>query len=160
MKRLLLVLLALVAIPVAGALGGNGHNMGMGPASKTSVTSFLGYYDGHKDVFLSTDVSSRSQATAESINFSRKLGASNKTAEEIYLVMGTAATGQLPVFSSEPGEPTYTPLWHEELVTWKAGITPKLLVKDDQITTLEKQGMLTVRETATVLNCPIIKVGK
>ena len=160
MKRLLLVVAALVALPVAGALGGNGNTMGMGPMSKTTVTSFLGYYDGHKDVFLSTDVSSRSQATAEKINFSRKLGASNKTAEEIYLVMGTAATGQLPVFSSEPGEPTYTPLWHEELVTWKAGITPKLLLKDDQITNLQKQGMLTVRETTTVLNCPIIKVGK
>jgi hypothetical protein len=160
MKRLLLVLLALAAIPVTGALGGNGNTMGMGPMHKTSVASFLGYYDGHKDVFLSTDVSSRSQATAEKINFSRKLGASNKTAEEIYLVMGTAATGQLPVFSSEPGEPTYTPLWHEELVTWKSGVSPQLLLRDDQITKLQKQGMLTVRETSTVLNCPIIKVGK
>jgi len=160
MKRLLLVLLALAAVSATVALGGNGNSMGMGPAHRTSVTSFLGYYDGHKDVFLSTDVSSRSQATAEKINFSRKLGASDKTAEEIYLVMGTAATGQLPVFSSEPGEPTYTPLWHEELVTWKAGITPKLLLKDDQITQLQKQGMLNVRETTIVLNCPIIRVGK
>jgi hypothetical protein len=160
MKRLLLVLLALAAIPVTGALGGNGNTMGMGPMHRTSVASFLGYYDGHKDVFLSTDVSSRSQATAEKINFSRKLGASNKTAEEIYLVMGTAATGQLPVFSSEPGEPTYTPLWHEELVTWKSGISPTLLLRDDQITKLQKQGMLTVHETSIVLDCPIIKVGK
>lgn len=160
MKRLLLALLALAAFLATGALGGNGNTMGMGPMHKTSVASFLGYYDGHKDVFLSTDVSSRSQATTEKINFSRKLGASNKTAEEIYLVMGTAATGQLPVFSSEPGEPTYTPLWHEELVTWKSGVSPQLLLRDDQITKLQKQGMLTVRETSTVLNCPIIKVGK
>lgn len=160
MKRLLFVLLAFTALPAAYAFGGNGNMMGMGPMSKTSVPSFHGYYDGHKDVFLSTDVSSRSEAAAEKINFSQKLAASNKTAEEIYLVMGTGATGQLPVFSSEPGEPTYTPLWHEELVTWKAGVTPQLLRSDTQITKLQKQGQITVRETATVLNCPIIKVGK
>jgi hypothetical protein len=132
----------------------------MGPMHRMSVTSFTGFYDGHKDVFLSTDISSRTEAAAEHINFSRKLGASNKTAEEIYMVNGTAASGQLPVFSSEPGEPTYTPLWREEFVTWKSGVTPTLLVRDDQIKKLEKQGKLTVRETKTVLNCPIIKVGK
>ena len=44
-------------------------------------------------------------------------------------------------------------------MTWKAGVTPQLLVKDDQITQLQKQGMLSVRETSVVLNCPIIKVG-
>lgn len=134
--------------------------MGMGPMHRTTVTSFLGFYDGHKDVFLSTDISSRSAASAEHINFSRKLGASNKTAEEIYMVNGTAAPGQLPVFSSEPGEATYTPLWHEEFVTWKSGVAPQLLVRDDQIKKLQTQGMLTVRETQIVLNCPIIKVGK
>src|SRR4051794_39917107 len=113
MKRLLLVLFALAAVPVTRALGGNGNSMGMGPMHKTSVTSFLGYYDGHKDVFLSTDVPSRSQATTGSTNFSRKPGASNKAAEEIYRVRGAAAPGRLPVFSSERGDPTYTPLWHE-----------------------------------------------
>jgi len=160
MSRWLFVVVALVAAPAAVALAGNGSSVGMGPMHRMSVTSFTGFYDGHKDVFLSTDISSRSEATAEHINFSRKLGDSNKTAEEIYMVNGTAAPGQLPVFSSEPGEPTYTPLWHEEFVTWKSGVTPKLLVRDDQIKKLQTQGMLTVRETKTVLNCPIIKVGK
>jgi hypothetical protein len=160
MKRLSLVLVALAAATPTVALAGNGNTMGMGPMHRMTVTSFLGFYDGHKDVFLSTDISSRAEATAEHINFSGKLGASNKTAEEIYMVNGSAAVGQLPVFSSEPGEPTYTPLWHEEFVTWKSGVTPKLLLKDDQITKLEKQGMLSVRDTKVVLNCPIIKVGK
>jgi hypothetical protein len=160
LRRWLLVLLTLAALPVEVALAGTGNMMGMGPMHRTTVSSFLGFYDGHKDVFLSTDISSRSAASAEHINFSRKLGASNKTAEEIYMVNGTAATGQLPVFSSQPGEPTYTPLWHEEFVTWKSGVTPQLLVRDDQIKKLETQGMLTVRDTQIVLNCPIIKVGK
>jgi len=157
-RLLLLGMLMLAVVPAAVTLAAS-PNMGMGPMHRASVPSFLGYYDGHKDTFLSTDISNAASAKTEHINFSHKLGASSKTAEEIYLVNGRSASGQLPVFSSEPGEPTYTPLWHEEFVTWKAGVTPQLLVKDDQVTQLQKQGMLTVRETSIVLNCPIVKVG-
>ena len=35
-----------------------------------------------------------------------------------------------------------------------------LIVRDDQVEELKKKGMINVRETRTVLNCPIIKVGK
>ena len=96
----------------------------------------------------------------EHINYSAKLAASAKTSEEIYLFSGRTAAGQLPVFSSEPGEKTYTPLWREEIVTWKAGATPELVDKDDRIDELEKAGMIEVKKTSTILNCPIIKKGK
>ena len=76
------------------------------------------------------------------------------------LFIGTCAAGQLPVFSSEPGEKSYTPLWHEEIVNWKPGATPVLALSDDQVTDLQKKGMVTVRVTGTILNCPIVKVGK
>jgi hypothetical protein len=143
----------------AAALAAGGPGM-MGPEHRTSVPSFLGYYDGHKDTFLGPDSSSRSEANMEHINFSAKLGASVKTAEEIYLFSGKTITGQLPVFSSEPGEKTYTPLWREEIITWKPGVTPTLITSDTGVDDLKKKGMITVRETSTVLNCPIVKVGK
>jgi hypothetical protein len=149
---------ALAFLLGAVALAGPKPGM-MGPSHRTSVTSFLGYYDGHKDTFLSTDVSSRTQAKSEHINFSAKLAASAKTSEELYMFSGRAAAGQLPVFSSEPGEKTYTPLWREEIVTWKPGITPTLIDEDTKVDELEKKGMITVRKTGTILNCPIIKVG-
>jgi len=160
-KRTWLLGLAALAAPGLGAvaLAASGPGM-MGPQHRTSVPSFLGYYDGHKDTFLSPDTSSRAEATMDHINYSAKLGASLKSSEEIYLFSGTPAAGQLPVFSSEPGEKTYTPLWHEEIVTWKAGNTPELITRDDKIDELKKQGMITVRDTTTVLNCPIVKVGK
>lgn len=44
-------------------------------------------------------------------------------------------------------------------VTWKTGSTPVLLVKDDQIDSLAKQGKLTLRDAHIVLNAPITKVG-
>lgn len=150
------VALALVVGAVGFAAGGPGM---MGPAHRVSITSFQGYYDGHKDTFLGTDVSNRAAAKADHINFSAKLAASAKTSEEIYMFTGRTAAGQLPVFSSEPGEKTYTPLWREEIVTWKAGITPQLVDQDTKIDVLKKKGMVTVRETGTILNCPIIKVG-
>src|SRR6266581_1358753 len=82
----------------------------MGPAHTTSQKSFVGYYDGHKDVYLNTDVSSKAEARAMHINYSAKIG-TVKGLPEIYLVDGRAATGQLAVFGSQPGEPDYSPLW-------------------------------------------------
>jgi hypothetical protein len=148
---------AVIVAAVALAKGGPGM---MGPESRTSVPSFRGYYDGHKNTFLGPDTSSRAEAKMDHINFSAKLAASLKTSEEIYLFSGKAATGQLPVFTSEPGEKTYTPLWREEIVSWKTGTTPSLIVSDTQVDDLKKKGMIIVRETSTVLNCPIVKVGK
>src|SRR6266487_2812746 len=131
--------LALIGAAVAFSAGGPGM---MGPSQRVSITSFKGYYDGHKDTFLGTDVSSKAEARADHVNYSAKLAASAKTAEEIYLFSGRAAVGQLPVFTSEPGEKTYTPLWREEIVTWKAGATPVLVDSDTKVDALEKAGKI------------------
>jgi len=130
----------------------------MGPAKTISRPAFQGYYDGHKDTYLNTDVSSKSDAAAMHLNYSARL-ASIKNLPEIYLVEGTAAPGQLAVFGSEPGEKTYSPLWSETILTWKAGAKPVVLKSDTQINAVEKKGTLTERDAHVVLNCPIIKVG-
>lgn len=151
---------ALVAVPAAyGHVGAAPGEMGMGPMGRLEVPSFTGYYDGHKDTFLSTDVSSRSAARMEKINFSARIG-KVKGLPEIYLVEGRAAAGQLPVFGAEPGEPDYSPLWDETILTWKPGSTPVLITSDNQIDKLEKTSGLTERDGHAVLNCPIVKVGK
>jgi hypothetical protein len=131
----------------------------MGPSSRVFRPAFHGYYDGHKDTYLNTDVSSKAEATAMHINYSAVIG-KVKGLPEIYLVQGRAAHGQLAIFDSEPGEKTYSPLWSETILTWKAGVTPTLITGDAQIDPLEKAGKLTERDAGVVLNCPIIKVGK
>src|SRR5438270_10721479 len=152
-----LVLAAFAA--VAGAYGSmSAGGPRMGPARAISRPAFQGYYDGHKDTYLNTDVSSRSDATMMHVNYSARL-ASIKGLPEIYLVEGKAAPGQLAVFGSEPGEKTYSPLWDETILTWKAGATPIVLKSDTQINAVEKKGTLTERDGHAVLNCPIIKVG-
>ena len=83
-----------------------------------------------------------------------------KSAPEIYLVQGKGAAGQLAVFGSQPGETSYSPIWKETILTWKASATPVLITSDTQIDKLEKKGTLTEQSTSIRLNCPIIKVGK
>jgi hypothetical protein len=130
----------------------------MGPASTIGRPAFHGFYDGHKDTYLSTDVSSRAEAAAMHINYSAQIG-KVKGLPEIYLVQGRAARGQLAVFGSEPGEKDYSPLWDETILTWKSGARPVLITSDTQVNKIEKTGKLTEHDGGAVLNCPIIKVG-
>ena len=149
------VMLALAAGATYAAVGG----LLLGPASTAKTRDFKGYYDGHKDTFLVTDVSNKTQATALKANYSAAIGRV-RGAPAQYFVHGTAAKGQLSVFGSEPGESDYNPLWEEFFVTWKAGVKPVLLVKDDQIKSLAKAKKVTLKDAHIVLNAPITKVGK
>jgi hypothetical protein len=144
------VAVAIAATPMMGPI--------MGPAKTIKRPAFLGYYDGHKDTYLNTDVSSKSDATMMHINYSARLKPISGL-PEIYLVEGKAAAGQLAVFGSEPGEKDYSPLWSETILTWKASATPVVSKSDTQIDKIEKTGKLTERDAHVVLNCPIIKVG-
>jgi hypothetical protein len=149
------ILLALAAGASFAATGA----LPLGPSSTTKTRAFKGYYDGHKDTFLATDVSNKAQATALHINYSQEIG-KVKGAPEQYFIRGKAAPGQLSVFGSEPGESDYNPLWEEFFVTWKSGVKPVLLVKDDQIKALAKSKKLTLKDAHVVLNAPITKVAK
>jgi hypothetical protein len=139
----------------------SGGGLTMGRASTLRRQSFQGYYDGHKDTYLNTDVSDKTEAAAMHINYAPGLRTVPlSSAPEIYLVQGSAAPAQLAVFGSEPGEPSYSPIWKETILTWKASAMPTLITSDTQIDKLEKQGKLAERATSTRLNCPIIKVGR
>ena len=149
-------LLALVTGAAAFAARGG---LPLGPSSTMKTRDFKGYYDGHKDTFLATDVSSKAQAAALHINYSREIG-KVRGAPAQYFVRGRAAREQLSVFGSEPGEADYDPLWEEFFVTWKPRVKPMLLVKDDQITALAKSKKLTLKDAHVVLNAPITKIAK
>jgi hypothetical protein len=145
----------------AGAYGALAGAPKMGPTSTISRPAFHGYYDGRKDTYLNTDVSDKAEAMAMHINYAPVLKTVPlKAAPEIYLVQGKAAAGQLAVFGSEPGETSYSPIWKETILTWKASATPVLITSDTQIDKLEKKGVLTEHATSIRLNCPIIKTGK
>jgi hypothetical protein len=150
---------ALVALAIAATASGAVPSMlNLGPAVKSKTPAYVGYYDGHKDTYLVTDVSSKAQASAMHVNYSAEIG-TVKGAPPQYFITGKAAPGQIAVFGSEPGESDYNPLWDELIVKWKPGVKPVLLVRDDQINSLAKKGMLTVTDVHVVINAPITNVG-
>jgi hypothetical protein len=152
---------AKVIVGSGGRSGGSmtGGAMGsMGPMSKTLRPSFTGWYDNHKVVFLATDTSSKTEARSEHINYSASLAKSLPSSDKMYIIMNGKYANRGPVFASEPGEDTYTPLWQEVFVTWTTPSKAVALGKDDQINDLAKKGLLTLKMTKTVLNCPIIEV--
>ena len=150
------LLIAVAFVVSALAMGGP---MMMGSSQPIQQPSFQGYYDGHKDTYLNTDISSKAEAKMMRINYSASIGRV-KGLPEIYLVQGRSAAGQLAVFGSEPGESDYSPLWAETILTWKAGSKPVLITSDNQVNKLEKTSGLTERPGKVVLNCPIVRVGK
>jgi hypothetical protein len=165
MKRraIFLCVLAFGVVATAGVAYASMTSGGpkMGPTSTIKRSAFHGYYDGHKDTYLNTDVSDPAEAKAMHVNYAPGLkSVPLGSAPEIYLVQGKAAAGQLAVFGSEPGEKDYSPIWKETIVTWNASAKPVVIKSDTQVDQLEKKGVLTERSTATRLNCPIIKVGK
>jgi hypothetical protein len=158
-KRWLTAAGAVLATGAVAAAASATGRLVVGPVTHTAQPTYVGFYDGHKDTYLITDVSNKAQAAMFHANYSAEIG-KVKGAPDQYFVLGRAAKGQLSVFGSEPGEANYNPLWDEVFVTWKAGETPVLLVKDDQIDSLVKAGKLIKNEPHIVLNAPITKVGK
>jgi hypothetical protein len=156
----LLVALSIAAIAATTAVAATAGGLpNIGTPSMTAQPVYKGFYDKHIDTYLITDVSAKSQAKAMHVNYSAGLKVVKGLPDQ-YFVKGRAAAGQLTVFGSEPGESDYNPLWEEIWVTWKAGVKPVLLGRDDQIKTLAKQGKLTMTDAHIVLNAPILKVGK
>ena len=157
-KRLFVAVAVLASTAAAAGAYTAGGPMMMGPTHPIEQALFKGYYDGHFVTYLSTDISSKTEAKLMHINFSASIG-KVKGLPEIYLVQGRAAAGELAVFGSEPGEPDYSPLWDETILTWKAGSKPVLIKSDTQVDKLEKTSGLTERPGHVVLNCPIVKVA-
>src|SRR5436853_4434866 len=102
---------AIVAAALVGSASAAAPLM-LGPSTHKQLALYQGYYDGHKDGYVITDVSNKAQANAWHVNFAPVLK-SVKGAPEQYFVSGRAAAGQLAVFASEPGEASYNPLWDE-----------------------------------------------
>jgi hypothetical protein len=145
------------AFSLATAISLPGLNIGV--SHSLSEPSWVGYYDGHKDTYTNDDVSDKGQATSLKINFAPTLTHGLNASSPMYFVKGRAAAGQIAVFGSEPGEKDYSPLWREIWVTWKSGVKPVLLVRDDQVNGLVAKGKLTEKTTMIVLNAPIKTVG-
>lgn len=87
-----------------------------------------------------------------------KLKTGNKLAP-IWTVTNPAA-GQHNVIDTVPGRADYSPLWQVNKVTFKAGVTPRLLTSKAAVDAAVKAGDATVTRTSTVVNCPVLGFGQ
>jgi len=83
-----------------------------------------------------------------------KLAKGNKLAPLWAFTNGAA--GQRNIIDVLPGAKGYTPLWRVTMVTWKDGVTPRVLRSRAAVEAAMAAGELTLKRTATVVNCPVI----
>ena len=87
-----------------------------------------------------------------------KLRAGNKLAPIWAVTNGVA--GQRNIIDTVPGKADYSPLWQLNKVTFKDGITPHLLKSKADVDAAVKAGEVTVTQTNTVINCPVLGFGQ
>jgi hypothetical protein len=83
-----------------------------------------------------------------------KLRAGNKVAP--IWVVTNGASDQHNVIDVVPGRPGYTPLWRVTMVTWREGVTPRLLKSAADVRQAGAAGDVSLKRTATVVNCPVV----
>jgi hypothetical protein len=133
MKKALLVLVLAGAVGVAA------------PAMADTIRHFPqkateGFFRGH---------------TIEYLDFGPiKLKPGNKTADLWTVTNGVK--GQYNIVDVVPGMAGYTPLWDVNMVTWKAGVAPRLLTSAAAVRKALSAGEVTMKEPGIVVNCPVI----
>jgi hypothetical protein len=87
-----------------------------------------------------------------------KLKPGNKLAP-IWTVTNAAA-GQHNIIDTVPGQSDYSPLWQVNMVTFKSGVNPYLLMSKADVDAAVSKGDATVEQTSTVVNCPVLGFGQ
>jgi hypothetical protein len=132
MKKALLVLVLVGAVVAAPAMADTIRHF---PQKATE-----GFYRGH---------------TIEYLDFGPiKVKPGNKTADLWSVTNGVK--GQYNIVDVVPGQAGYTPLWDINLVTWKPGVTPRLLTSAAAARKALSAGQVTMKEAGVVVNCPVI----
>jgi hypothetical protein len=140
MKQVLVMAVIALGLAVAApaALGQEGGPSN--PVTHFAQPTTLGFYRG---------------ATVEYLDFGQvKLRAGNKVAPIWAFTNGAA--GQVNVIDTVPGQNSYSPLWSVRLVTWKAGVTPRVLRSRKAVDQAVRTGQATVRAMPIVVNCPVL----
>jgi hypothetical protein len=83
-----------------------------------------------------------------------KLARGNKVAP--IWVVTNGVESQRNVVDTVPGRSDYTPLWAVRMVTWKDGVTPRVLRSRTAVEAATRAGDVTVKAAPVVVNCPVL----
>jgi hypothetical protein len=83
-----------------------------------------------------------------------KLSRGNRVAPIWVVTNGVEA--QRNIIDTVPGRRDYTPLWAVRMVTWKDGVTPRVLRSKGAVDAAVRAGQATVEPMPIVVNCPVL----
>lgn len=113
------------------------------------------FIDGERAYHIRTDASD--EAFARRIGLVRvpKLAGAIKAGAADYYLFTNGASGQLPVVSTAPGRPDFTPAYRISRVTFSG--TPRRLTSVSQIRDAASSNRVRIAATETVVNYPVVK---
>jgi hypothetical protein len=135
MRRI--ALLASIGAALLGALPALAAD---GPVEQYPQTVTLGFYRGQVISYLDFGPV--------------KLARGNAVAPIWVVTNGVEA--QRNIIDTVPGRRDYTPLWAVRMVTWKAGVTPRVLRSKGAVDRAVRAGQVTVKAAPVVVNCPVL----
>jgi hypothetical protein len=83
-----------------------------------------------------------------------KLASGNKLAP--IWAFANGAPGQFNIIDTVPGQAAYSPLWAVRMVTWRSGVTPRVLRSRAAVVSAQRAGDVTIRSMPVVVNCPVL----
>jgi hypothetical protein len=137
MKRVLVLAMIIATAAVASALPALAAD---GPVKTYSQDVTLGFYRGKVVSYLDFGPV--------------KLESGNRVAP--IWVFTNGDDGQRNIIDTVPGRKDYTPLWAVRAVTWKAGVTVRVLRSAAAVQAAAKAGQVTVAAQPVVVNCPVL----
>jgi hypothetical protein len=111
-----------------------------GPVKQFPQTVTLGFYRGQVISYLDFGPV--------------KLARGNKVAP--IWVVTNGVEPQRNVIDTVPGRGDYTPLWAVRMVTWRDGVTPRVLRSRVAVEAAMRAGDVTVKAAPVVVNCPVL----
>lgn len=142
------------------------------PITHMNLPVLPGWYDGERVYYLVTDVSDAPMAAMMSANYVPRLA--NALPEQpgphplaaydrVYKFREDTQATVLPSIPLPLGagnqDTAYSPLWHVYEVSWLGATPGAALQSADAVLQAQEQGLISVKPTGIIVNCPVVRVG-
>ncbi|NMZ68111.1 hypothetical protein SAMN05216370_1638 [Pseudomonas peli] len=138
-----------------------------------SLPVLPGWYNGEQVYYLTTDISDAQMATVMQANYVPRLANALPdepgphplaTYDRVYKFVDDSQASVFPSIPLPLGgdnqDMAYSPLWHVYEVRWLSGTPGSPLRSADAVLQAQEQGLVSVRASGIIVNCPVVAVGE
>jgi hypothetical protein len=128
-----------------------------------------GFADGSEVFYISTEASDEGLAghltniTGFRVVYTPALANTPASALASIYAFSNGIEGEGPlgfqpnVADSQPGDPSYSPLWRINVVEWQDGTVPRELRSEEEVLAAQQAGEVEITVTNMVVNCPFVQ---